>query len=200
MEVIIMSNHPKKTAETVETTVARIPLHWAVSILVLLILPLSVFLGAWNFALWASFIVWTQFFLYGAKFDTWKIIFPCIPYGALIGFIWSAASYALEVAIPALGGGFWGFFLTTPIIITAYVWSLGKVPVWRDHTLSVFNGFSLYLAIYFTGSIPYVGPMANTYWVTFLAFLWTVAMCYFGWFCGWVNILLTFPKKVRVPK
>ena len=196
-----MSDKKEEAVEMVETTVARIPLHWAVSILVLLILPLSVFLGTWNFALWASFIVWTQYFLYGAKFDTWKIIFPCIPYGAAIGFIWSAVSYAVEVAFPVLQPpGFWGFFITTPVIITFYVWSLGKVPVWRDHTLSVFNGFSLYLAIYFTGSIPHVGPMYSTYWVTFLAFLWTVAMCYAGWLFGWVNMLLTFPKKVRVPK
>jgi len=59
----------------------------------------------------------------------------------------------------------------------------------------VFNGLTLFLAVYFTGSVPSVGPMGNGYWVIVLAFLWTTLVAYFGWLLGFINIALTFPKE-----
>jgi len=61
--------------------------------------------------------------------------------------------------------------------------------------LAVFNGLTLQLALYFTGALPPWGPMENPYWIVLWTFLWGVAMAYFGWFLGWLNVVLTFGHK-----
>jgi len=36
--------------------------------------------------------------------------------------------------------------------------------------------------------------VTDPYMVIIVAFVWSTLMAYFGWFLGWLNIVLTFPK------
>jgi len=179
--------------------VQRVPLPWAVSITVVLALPFGLFLGNFNFPLWVAFIVWAEYFAFGAKPDSWKLVFPSIPAGAAAAALWMATSNLLTPALAgALGSGFGGFLalaIGNLIWVTILLYVIPRVPSFAKGTLAVFNGLTLFLAVYFTGSVPSVGPMGNGYWVIVLAFLWTTLVAYFGWLLGFINIALTFPKE-----
>ena len=177
----------------------RIPLPWAAAILVVFILPLSFYLGKWNFPLWVSFIVWAEYFALGAKRDTWKIIIPSLPFGAGVGAAWCASSVALStLLVPYFGpvhGVYAAYALTNLLWIPLILYGLGWTHTFTAGTLAVFNGFTLQLAVYFTGTLPPVGPMENPYYVIWWSFLWSVLMAYVGWGFGWFNVFLTFPRK-----
>lgn len=173
----------------------RIPLHWAVSILVILVLPLSFYLGKYNIPLWVAFIVWAEYFVFGAKPESWKIIVPSLTTGTLASFLWCLTAVWLSEIIPGEHSLFWGFVIGNLIFVTLVVYLMGKVETLATGSLPLFNGLTLYLAVYFTNSVPAVGPMSNPYWILVLAFIWTTLMAYFGWFMGWFNIVLTLPRK-----
>ena len=179
-------------------TVERIPMMWAVGITVMISLPFGSFLGTYNFSLWISFIVWAEYFVLGATPATAKLIFPSIPFGAAKGVGWCICAAVVEGFLPVWmqEQNFWGMFLTTPIWLPGLIFTMNKWKPWVEGTLATFNGFSLFLGVYGTGCYPQVGPLDNIYWVIILSWLWTVAMCYFGWVLGWLNVTLTFPKKV----
>lgn len=173
----------------------RIPLHWAVAITVALALLPTFLLGKWSFPVWVSFIVWAEYFALGAKLGTWKVILPSLPFGAIVGgAAWISSAVALA---PYLGGQglLWALFLTSFVWITLLVYGLRWTQAFTVGVLAVFNGLTLFLAVYFTGSIPQVGPLANPYYVIWWACLWTILMAYFGWFLGWFNVVITFPRK-----
>ena len=65
--------------------VQRIPIHWAVTLVVLFALPFGFFLDKYNFTLWVCFIVWAEYFALGAVPKNARLIFPSIPFGAAIG-------------------------------------------------------------------------------------------------------------------
>ena len=192
-----MSDNTEQVKVT-EKTVERLPLMWAVVITVWFSLPFGTFFGNWNFTLWVSFIVWAQYFVLGANFQTWKLIFPSIPYGAGIGVLWCSAAVLVDNIFRFSLQGFWGLMLMTPIFISTFIYLIPKVKAWQNGSLAVFNGYTMFLAVYFSGSLPQAGPMDNPYWVIIFSFIWTIAMCLFGWFLGWLNVTLTFPKKVKV--
>lgn len=182
-----------------EKVVQRVPLHWAVSIAVAIVTPLAFFLGDYSLPLWVCFIVWAEYFALGATPSTWKFIIPSIPFGALAGALWEASAVFLGSFIGGESGHFWGTIIGNFIFVTLLVYLLPKVKAWTTGSLAVFNGLTLFLAVYFTGSTPPIGPVDNTYWVIFLAFTWTVLLAYLGWVIGWLNVeVLTFPKKVKV--
>ena len=172
--------------------VQRIPLPWAVAITVAISLPFGLFLQQYNLPLWVSFIVWAEYFALGANVSTIKLVGPGIPAGALAAALWMATS-TLVISLtgaPLLVGLLVGNF----IWVTALLYAIPRYQALTQGTLAVFNGLSLFLAVYFTGSVPKIGPMDNAYWVVVLTFVWTVIAAYFGWFLGWLNLWLTFPK------
>jgi len=171
--------------------VQRVPLPWAVALTVAIALPLGLFLGKFNLPLWVCFIVWAEYFMLGAKPDTWKIVFPSIAVGGLTAALWMATT----VLVTNLTGAHMilGLLIGNFIWVTALLYVMPRSTTLTTGTLAVFNGLALYLGVYFTGSVPQVGP-DNAYWVVFLAFLWMVVSAYVGWFLGWLNIILTFPK------
>ncbi len=171
--------------------VERIPLHWAVAILVALVLPLSLYLGEFNFPLWVAFIVWAEYFTLGGKPETWKLIIPSLPWGVLCGMLWIAFGHFLAGFV----GDLIGLVISCFIFVTLLVYGLRWFQVWQQGTLAVFNGFTLFLAVYFTGTIPALGPAANPYWMILLAGMWTLIHAWFGWFLGWFNVLITFPYQ-----
>lgn len=115
-----------------------------------------------------------------------------------MGVGWCICAAVVEGFLPVWmqEQNFWGMFLTTPIWLPGLIFTMNKWKPWVEGTLATFNGFSLFLGVYGTGCYPQVGPLDNIYWVIILSWLWTVAMCYFGWVLGWLNVTLTFPKKV----
>jgi hypothetical protein len=177
----------------------RITLDWAVAILVILILPLSLYLGKWNFALWVGFIVWAEYFTLGGNVSTWKVMIPSLPFGAGVGAAWCTSAVALsKVLAPYCGplhAVYFGYALTNLFWIPFIIRGLNWTKAFTVGSLAVFNGFTLLLAVYFTRALPSVGPMENPYYVIWLSFLWTVLMSYLGWFFGWLTALLTFPRK-----
>lgn len=175
--------------------VQRIPLPWAVALTVAISLPFGLFLEQFNLPLWVCFIVWAEYFALGANIGTIKLVGPSIPAGAAAAALWMATS-TLVIAItgaPLIVGLLVGNF----IWVTALLYLIPRVPALTQGTLAVFNGLSLFLAVYFTSSIPKVGPMDNAYWVILLTFVWTTISAYIGWFLGWLNIWLTFPKAEK---
>lgn len=57
-----------------------IPFWLAVAITAIVFLPLTMFLGKYNIPLWVSFIVWAEFFAFGANVkDAGKLILPAFP-------------------------------------------------------------------------------------------------------------------------
>lgn len=176
----------------------RIPLPWATAILVILILPLCFYLGKWNFALWVSFIVWAEYFALGAKADTWKLIIPSLPFGAVFGAAWCTSAVALSkplsVYVGPVNALYASFALTNLFWVPILLYGLRWTHAFTAGTLAVFNGFSLQLGVYLTGSLPQVGPMENPYYLIWWSFVWSVLMAYVGWFFGWLNVVLTFPR------
>ena len=177
-----------------EKTVARIPFHWAVSILVALVMPLAFILGKFNFTLWVCFIGWAHYFLYGGTPAAFKTTIPCFLYGTVMSVLWMLLTVAVAPFMPEPYPVMWAAILTNLIAVTLMVWGL-KFANFGPGVVCVFGGFTMLLAVYFTGSMPKVGPMANPYYVVIWAGLWTVIMGYIGHVFGWLNVVLSFPKK-----
>jgi len=77
------------------------------------------------------------------------------------------------------------------------VYSMRWAKVFEDGSLPFFNGISMVLAIYFTGSYPQIvsGPLTPLW-----AAVWAILMAIFGGLLGVFNVWLTFPKKVESPQ
>lgn len=174
-----------------EKTVARIPFHWAVAIVVALVVPLSFYLDKFNFTLWVSFIAWAEYFIFGSTSKAFKLLFPCWLYGTILSVFWMGLTVAFTNFMPLM----WALIVSNFIAVTLLVWGL-KFYKLGEGALAVFGGFTCLLGIYFTNSMPKVGPMDNPYYVVLISGVWCVLMGYFGHFIGWLNIFLTFPRKV----
>lgn len=185
---------------TQKQMVPRIPFPWAVvGTLVISLIP-TLFLGKWNFTTWVSFIVWAEYFTLGGNFATWKLIIPSIPFGAFSAAGWFVFVVFLQNMFGASNfQTFLWMSITSILWVGGLVYLIPKWENWEKGTLACFNGLTLWLAVYFTGSYPQFGPMDNPYWVILWAFVWTVAMAYFGWLLGVINTWLLFPKEVDVP-
>ncbi len=191
-----MSTTNEEARPVVQTT-PRVSLPIAVTLVVLFTLPFAFFLGKFNIPAWVCFIVWAEYFQYGATPSNWRVMIPSLAFGAAAGCAWSSAA----VYLGTLGiSAFWAWFLSAIVFIWLYLKIHVSVPTFMEGSLASFNGFTLYLAVYFTNSIPKVGLVANPAWVLTMAFIWTVILAYFGWFLGWLNIILTFPKQVEKKK
>lgn len=185
-----------------EQPLPRIPLPWAAAIMVVLILPLTFYLGSWNVPLWVSFIVWAEYFMLGAKASTWKIILPSIVFGVAGGAMWClSAMFLAQLLGPYVGQPhvlYISFAVTNFIWIPLIVYGTNWTQTLRDGILAVFNGLTLQLAVYFTSSIPYAAQLDSTYSLIVASFFWTVILAWFGWFLGWFNMFLTFTPKQTV--
>ena len=176
-----------------EQTVARIPFHWAVAILVALVLPLAFYLGRFNFALWVCFIAWAEYFTFGGTPKAYKIVLPCWLYGTIMSVGWMLSTVAFTNFMPLM----WAAIVTNFLWLTLLVWGL-KFYNFGEGVLAVFGGFTCLLALYFTNSMPKVGPMDNPYWVVINTGVWCLILGYFGHFLGWFNVFITFPRKLPV--
>jgi hypothetical protein len=186
--------------------VQRIPFPWAVSILIILTLIPGLFLGKWNFTLWISFITWAEYFVFGATPSVGKHMLPALAFGSATAALWCLNWHVFET----LFGTNYGSTVATWLIlgitnlfwITMLCYVIAKVKFFSAYGLAMFNGLTLFLAVYFTtlggakNAIPQVGPLDNPYWVILLAFIWNTLMCWLGYVYGVINMWLTFPKEV----
>jgi hypothetical protein len=87
---------------------------------------------------------------------------------------------------------------TNFIWVTGLCYAIAKVKLFQDNALACFNGLTLFLAVWFTGSFPDVlAAGTSVYVLIFFAFVWNTVMCWMGYVAGVVNMWLTFPKTVK---
>ncbi|MGD0019339.1 MAG: hypothetical protein ABSD62_08830 [Candidatus Limnocylindrales bacterium] len=190
-----------------------IPLWLAVAITVVVALPFGIWLDKLDLPLWAAFIVWAEYFVLGAKPSALKIMVPAYTLG-VVGVALIGAFY--QVLVKILGDGkvldfglqtltnnnvalFVSFFIGFCILIYAMKW----VPVTLTGTLPFFNGITMFLACYFTGT--FLGwfkdfnvsadtlPYAIVAYCAITAFLGGML----GAFLGWFNVVIMFPRPAK---
>lgn len=177
-------------------TVNRIPLWLAVAITVAVTTPLTYKLHHWNVPLWVSFITWAEYFALGANPTALKKIFLCFAYGAVAVGLWLSTSLLLG-ALGLEPMGMWAFIIANFIWVSLAVWGMKFHPILQEGSLALFNGLSMTLAVFFTGSANNVlsgaqiaaGPYASIWF----AVLWTTIAAYLGALMGWFNVTITFP-------
>ncbi|MFZ0530056.1 MAG: hypothetical protein WAL91_05920, partial [Propionicimonas sp.] len=63
----------------------------------------------------------------------------------------------------------------------------------QDGSLPFFNGISMVLAVYFTGSYP---PIVQGFATPIFAGVWTILLGLFGALLALFNVWILFPRKV----
>jgi hypothetical protein len=166
-----------------------IPLWLAVAITVVLSIPFGVYLGKYNFPLWAAFIVWAEYFALGAKPSALALIYPAFSYGAIV----TGASMFVTVLLAKAMDPNLALAISLFIFVAFIVYSMRWWKTLQVGSLPLFNGISMLLAIYFTGSYPAAGNALADPWI---ATAWTIVAGIFGGILGWFNVTITFPRKV----
>lgn len=183
-----MSTEEVKMKET-------IPLWLAVPITIIVALPFGLWLGKWNLTLWCSFIVWAEYFALGAKPSALKLILPSFAYGALFT---GAAMFTVAVLGPVMPSlvtsGDLTIMLSLAVWVGFMVYSMKWSKTVAEGSLALFNGISMLLALYLSGSFPKTGIALAEPW---MATFWTILSGYFGAFLGWFNVTILFPRKVK---
>jgi hypothetical protein len=181
----------------------------AVAITVVVSLPFGVWLGNWNIPIWASFIVWAEYFALGAKPAALKTMVPAYTLGVIVagiimlaytltskflgtGTVFTSGAFAFTYDHVALGlACFVGFCI--------FIYSMKYVPVTQTGSLPYFNGISMMLAVFFTGAFSkaivldgvdpaIVGPVVASIGAFLAGML--------GAFLGWFNVTIMFPHAV----
>jgi len=181
---------------TEEVVIQRVPLWLAVAVTVLVSLSFGMFLGRYNIALWASFIVWAEYFALGGTPECFRHILVPYPVGALSMAVFAAVNNYFVVSLK------WN--PDASVAVWIFVWVAVAVYVMRFHevfnkgSLPYFNGLSMYLAFYFSGLKPGfgAGPLTGNPFVDpWILWIWVVLAGVLGSVLGWFNILITFPQK-----
>lgn len=190
--------------ETRET----IPLWLAVAITVCLSLPFSIWLGSWGLPIWASFIVWAEYFALGAKPSALLTIIPAYIAGVIVAeilmtaWVWTSAQVGTGTLLTI---GDWQMTYADAVLFgvcfigfSVFVYAMKFWKTLQDGSLPYFNGISIGLAVFFTGAFlkpfgadldPNLGPSA--------AAVGAIAAGLLGAFLGWFNVTITFPRPVH---
>jgi hypothetical protein len=182
-----------------------IPLWLAVAITVVVSLPFGLYLDnisgdlkLINLPLWVAFIVWAEYFALGAKPEALRLIVPAFTLAVILTAAAMWAYVALNDRIPAGWPEGSALAIALFIGVAVIVFIMRFWPTLQAGSLPYFNGISMLLGVYFTGSIP-----ANTdpYLAPWMAALVTILAGLLGCFLGWFNVTITFPHEVHeVPK
>lgn len=183
-----------------EKTKETIPLWLAVAITVVVSLPFGLYidnisgsLKLINLPLWVAFIVWAEYFVLGAKPAALKIIIPAFSLAVILtaATMWFYVILNDRVPKDAPEGTALAIALFIGVAIIVYImrfWS-----VLQTGSLPFFNGISMLLGVYFTGSIP---AGTDPYLAPWLAALMAILAGLLGAALGWFNVTITFPRKV----
>jgi hypothetical protein len=192
-----------------EETRDTVPLWLAVAITVVLALPFGVWLGNWNIPIWASFIVWAEYFALGAKPSALKTIVPAYFLGVVAATIimvgYTLTSKALGTGTVFTSGDFAftydhvGLAVACFIGFCLFIYAMKYVPVTQTGSLPYFNGISMMLAVFFTGAfskaivLDNVDPAVLGPVVAGVGALLAGAL---GAFLGWFNVTILFTHRV----
>lgn len=178
--------------------IQRVPLWLAVGITVVVSLPFGLFLGKYNIALWAAFIVWAEYFALGATPKAFKYILVAYPVGAFSMAVFAFVNNYFTVKLKWNGNFSVAVWLFILVSIAVYIMRFSEI--FDKGSLPYFNGLSVYLAFYFTGLKPGMGagPLtSNPFLDPWILWIWVVLAAVLGSVLGWFNVLITFPVKVK---
>ncbi len=192
-----------------------IPLWLAVAITVIVSLPFGIWLGKLNLPLWAAFIVWAEYFALGAKPDALKTMVPAYTLGVigvtLIGLLYQAidkvlsnpGNVVLDFGLQKLTNDNVALFVSFFVGFCILIYAMKYMPVTQTGSLPFFNGITMFLACYFTGT--FLGwfkdfnigadmlPYAIVIFCGITAFLGGMLGAVLGWF----NVAIMFPREVE---
>lgn len=192
-----------------------IPLWLAVAITVVVALPFGIWLGKLNLPLWAAFIVWAEYFALGAKPEALKTMVPAYTLGVigvtLIGLLYQAldkvlsnpGNVVLDFGLQKLTNDNVALFVSFFVGFCILIYAMKYMPVTQTGSLPFFNGITMFLACYFTGT--FLGwfkdfnisadmlPYAIVIFCGITAFLGGMLGAVLGWF----NIAIMFPREVE---
>jgi hypothetical protein len=190
-----------------------IPLWLAVAITVVVSLPFGIWLSKVNLPLWAAFIVWAEYFVLGAKPSALKIMVPAYTLGVVGGAL---ICELYQVFAKAFGDGnivnfglqnltnnnlalYLSFFVGFCILIYAMKW---MAVTDGAGTLPFFNGISVFLGVYFTGTFLTwfkdfnIGADTIGYAIVIFAAISAFLGGMLGAALGWFNVVILFPREV----
>jgi hypothetical protein len=179
-------------AEPTVQTKETIPFWLAVSLTVMFILPLGLYFGQFNLPLWVAFIVWAEYFALGGKPANITTIIPAYS----VGVFWGVCMILLYtwIAPHMTGASVYPMYIALFVGVSVMVFVMKYVKLFNTGSLAYFNGLSMLLAVYFVGAHPTFS--SNPYVLVALAGAYALAGGYLGWFIGWFNVTITFPRKV----
>jgi len=196
----------------VETeTKDTIPLWLAVAITVCVSLPFGIWLGAYNIPIWASFIVWAEYFALGAKPAALRTMVPAYTLGVAAAAIIMTAYMLLAKQLGTgslITSGDWSFtydnlalFITCFAGFCIFIYAMKYVPVTQTGSLPFFNGISMMLGVFFTGAFTKaVAPDIDPNLLPLVAGVGAFLAGMLGAALGWFNIVIMFPRPVSKAK
>ena len=191
-----------------------IPLWLAVAITVCVALPFGIWLGKLNLPLWAAFIVWAEYFALGAKPEALKTMVPAYTLGVigvmLIGLfyqainkIWSnPGDTLLDFGLQKLTYDQTALFISFFIGFCILIYAMKFHPVMQTGSLPFFNGITMFLACYFTGTFLgwFNDFTVDAGWVPYAIVVYCAITAWLGGMlgalAGWFNVFITFPRQV----
>ncbi len=190
-----------------QQTKNTIPLWLAVAITVCVSLPFSIWLGKYALPIWASFIVWAEYFALGAKPSALKTIVPAYTLGVIVAAIIMTAYMLLSSALgtgSVVTMGEWSFtmnnvalFVTCFVGFCFFIYAMKWFPVTQVGTLPFFNGISMGLAVFFTGAFVSAAPEGlDANLMPTVAAIGAILAGLLGAFLGWFNVVILFPRPV----
>jgi hypothetical protein len=190
-----------------------IPLWLAVAITVIVSLPFGIWLGKLNLPLFAAFIVWAEYFALGAKPEALKIMVPAYTLGVigvgLIGLLYQVLAKilgdgkVLDFGLQTLTNNNVALYLSFFVGFCILIYAMKYMPVTVTGSLPFFNGITMFLACYFTGT--FLGwfkdfnisadmmPYAVVIFCAITAFLGGMLGAALGWF----NVTIMWPREVK---
>jgi hypothetical protein len=190
-----------------------IPLWLAVAITVIVSLPFGIWLGKLNLPLFAAFIVWAEYFALGAKPEALKIMVPAYTLGVigvgLIGLLYQVLAKilgdgkVLDFGLQTLTNNNVALYLSFFVGFCILIYAMKYMPVTVTGSLPFFNGITMFLACYFTGT--FLGwfkdfnisadmmPYAVVIFCAITAFLGGMLGAALGWF----NVTIMLPRPVQ---
>ena len=182
-----------------QQTKETVPLWLAVAITVVVSLPFGLWLGNWNLPIWASFIVWAEYFALGAKAEALLTIVPAYLAGVIVTAVILVANvYVTEWlgTTKIYTNGDLATAITFFVGFCVAVYIMRYWSVLQTGSLPYFNGISMILAVFFTGFETAAFPGVDAHLLPVGAAVMAGLAGLLGAALGWFNVTITFPHPV----
>ena len=184
-----------------------IPLWLAVAITVCVSLPFGIWLGNYNLPIWASFIVWAEYFALGAKPAALRTMVPAFFLGVVAATVIMTAYMLMSKAFgtgTVVTMGEWSMtydnvalFIACFLGFCVFIYAMKYFPITQTGSLPYFNGISMMLAVFFTGAFTkaFAADIDPTL-LPIVAGVGALLAGLLGAFLGWFNVVIMFPRPV----